>query len=158
MVGVNAQVESTTGTNSGVGFAIPSDVVSLVVPALIEEGVYAWPWLGVSGIDVSLLVQQANDFETQQGAYLDEVVENSPAAEAGLRGSTGRRQISGQTTPAGGDVVLEVDREPIEDFTDLLTTVAFRRPGDTVELTVLRDGEPQQVTVRLAERPEDLGR
>jgi 2-alkenal reductase len=152
-VGVNAQIESTTGTNSGVGFAIPSDVVRLVVPALIEEGAYAWPWLGVTGTDVSLLVQQANDLETQQGAYLDDVIGNSPAARAGLQGSTGRRQISGQTMPVGGDVILEVDGEPIDDFTDLLTTVAFKQPGETVELTILRDGQQQQVTARLAERP-----
>jgi 2-alkenal reductase len=157
VVGVNAQIESTSGTNSGVGFAIPSDVVSLVVPALIDDGDYTWPWLGVSGTDVSLLVQEANDLETQGGAYIDEVVENSPAARAGLRGSTGRRQIWGQTVYVGGDVILEADGEPIDDFTDLLTTVAFKQPGDTVELTVLRDGEQRQVTVQLTERPASLG-
>jgi 2-alkenal reductase len=156
VVGVNAQIESTTGTNSGVGFAIPSDVVRLVVPSLIEEGVYAWPWLGVSGTDVSLLVQEANDLQTQDGAYIIEVVENGPAAEAGLQVSTGRRQISGQTMYVGGDVILEVNGEAIDDFTDLLTTVAFRQPGDTVQLTILRDGGQRQVTVELAERPASL--
>jgi 2-alkenal reductase len=55
--------------------------------------------------------------------------------------------------PVGGDVILEVDGEPIDDFTDLLTTVAFKQPGETVELTILRDGQQQQVTARLAERP-----
>mgnify|MGYP006282020735 CR=1 FL=1 len=156
VVGVNAQIQSTTGTNSGVGFAIPSDVVELVVQTLIEQGTYAWPWLGVSGTDVSLLVQEANDLETQEGAYIDEVVENSPAAEAGLRGSTGQRRILGQVVPVGGDVIVEADGKPIEDFTDVLTTVAFRQPGETVELSVLRDGEQRQVTVELAERPQNL--
>jgi 2-alkenal reductase len=157
VVGVNAQIESTTGTNSGVGFAIPSDVVSLVVPALIDEGDYAWPWLGVTGTDVSLLVQEANDLRAQDGAYIIEVVDNGPAARAGLQGSTGRRQISGQAVYVGGDVVLEANGEPIEDFTGLLTTVAFKQPGETVELTVLRDGEQRQVTVELVERPASLG-
>jgi S1-C subfamily serine protease len=156
VVGVNAQIESTMGTNSGVGFAIPSDVVRLVVPSLIEEGVYAWPWLGVSGTDVSLLVQEANDLQMQDGAYIIEVVENGPAAEAGLQGATGRRQISGQTMYVGGDVILEVNGEAIDDFTDLLTTVAFRQPGDTVQLTILRDGGQRQVVVKLAERPASL--
>jgi 2-alkenal reductase len=156
VVGVNAQIESTTGTNSGVGFAIPSDVVSLVIPELIEDGDFAWPWLGVSGTDVSLLVQEASDLQTQEGAYIDEVVENSPAARAGLQGSTGRRQISGQTVPVGGDVILGADGEPIGDFTGLLTTVAFKQPGETVELTVLRDGRQRQVTVELAQRPASL--
>lgn len=157
VVGVNAQIESTSGTNSGVGFAVPSQVVSLVVPALIEDGSYAWPWLGVSGMDVTLLVQEANDLETQGGAYIDAVVESSPAAGSGLQGSTRRRQILGQAMPVGGDVILEVDGEPIDDFTDLLTTVAFRKPGDGLELTILRDGEQRQVTVELAERTGGLG-
>jgi len=158
VVGVNAQIQSTTGTNSGVGFAIPSDVVKLVVPTLIQQGAYEWPWLGVSGTDVSLLVQEANDLETQEGAYIDEVVENGPAVEAGLQGSTGQRRILGQVMPVGGDVIIEADGEPIEDFTNLLTSVAFRQPGDTVDLIVLRDGRQRQVTVELAERPQNLGR
>lgn len=156
VVGVNAQIQSTTGTNSGVGFAIPCDVVRFVVPTLIEQGAYQWPWLGVSGTDVGLLVQEANDLEAQEGAYIDEVVANSPAAEAGLQGSTGQRRILGQVMPVGGDIIIEADGKPIDDFTDLLTTAAFRQPGDTVELTVLRDGEQRQVTVELAERPRTV--
>lgn len=153
VVGVNAQIESTSGTNSGVGFAIPSDVVGLVVPALIDEGSYAWPWLGVTGMDVGLVVQQANDLVTQDGAYVVEVAGNSPASEAGLQGASRERRVLGQTVPVGGDVVLEADGEPIRDFTALLTTVAFKQPGDAVELTILRDGERLQVVVELAERP-----
>jgi len=156
VVGVNAQIQSTTGTNSGVGFSIPSDVVNLVYPTLIEQGVYAWPWLGVSGTEVSMLVQEANDVDTQDGAYINEVVANSPAAEAGLQGSTAQRRILGQVVPVGGDIIIEVDGEPVEDFTDVLTTVAFRQPGDAVELTVLRDGEQRQMTVELTKRPQNL--
>ncbi len=156
MIGVNAQIESTTGTNTGVGFAIPSDVVRLVVPALIENGSYAWPWLGVTGTDVSLLVQEANDLDTQDGAYIVEVTASSPAARAELQSATGQTRIAGQTVPVGGDVVLEAGGEPITNFTDLLTAVAFRQPGDTVDLTVLRRGEQLQMTVELAERPSNL--
>ncbi|MGD2144164.1 MAG: trypsin-like peptidase domain-containing protein [Anaerolineae bacterium] len=158
VVGVNAQIASAgTGANTGVGFAIPSDVVRLVVPTLIENGSYAWPWLGVSGGSVSLLVQEANDLETQRGAYIAEVVEGSPAAEAGLQGSRGEEQILGRPVPVGGDVVVEADGTAIEDFAGLLTHVAFKRPGDTVELAILRDGERQRLTVRLVARPPDLG-
>ena len=156
VVGVNAHIQSNTGTYSGVGFAIPFDVVKLVVPTLVEQGAYVWPWLGLSGTDVSLLVQEANDLEMQEGAYIDEVVANSPAAEAGLQGSTGQRRILGQVVPVGGDIIIEVDGELVEDFTDVLTTVAFRQPGDAVELIVLHDGEQRQVTVELAKRPQNL--
>jgi len=156
VVGVNAQIATQSGTNSGVGFAIPSNVVRRVVPALIERGSYAWPWLGVQGGAVNLLLQEANELDTQQGAYIAVVVENGPAEEAGLQGATGEDQILGQRVPVGGDVVVEADGETIEDFADLLNLVAFKRPGDTISLTVLRDGSRQEVDVELAARPAEL--
>ena len=156
VVGVNAQIASQSGTNSGVGFAIPSNVVRRVVPALIERGSYAWPWLGVQGGAVNLLLQEANELDTQQGAYIAVVVENGPAEEAGLQGATGEEQILGQTVPVGGDVVVAADGETIEDFADLLNVVAFKRPGDTISLTVVRDGAEQQVDVELAARPSNF--
>jgi 2-alkenal reductase len=154
VVGVNAQIASGSGTNSGVGFAIPSDVVRLVTPALIENGSYVWPWLGVTGGPVNLLVQQANVLDAQEGAYIATIVEDSPAARAGLRGASGEQSVLGQSVPVGGDVVVEVDGQPIRDFTDLLTYVAFKQPGDTITLTILRDGNRQQVALELAARPE----
>jgi S1-C subfamily serine protease len=158
VVGVNAQIASGgSGVNSGVGFAIPSEVVRRVVPALIEEGSYPWPWLGVSGLPVNLLVQEANNLPVQQGAYIAQIVDGGPADEAGLRGATGTETILGADIPVGGDVVVEADGDPIADFTDLLDYVAFQQPDDTIELTILRDGERQQVTVELATRPEGLG-
>lgn len=156
VVGVNAQIASSTGTNSGVGFAIPSNVVRRVVPALIERGSYVWPWLGVRGSPVNLLVKEANDLDTQQGAYIAVVVDNGPADEAGLQGATGQQTILGQAVPVGGDVVVAADGQPIEDFADLLAYVAFKRPGDSVTLTILRDGSRQDVTVELAARPGGL--
>lgn len=155
VVGVNAMIATdNNGVSSGVGFAIPSDVVRRVAPTLVEEGAYVWPWIGVSGLPVNLPVQLANDLEMQQGALIVEVVDGGPAAQAGLQGATAIDQVFGVDVPVGGDVILEADGDPIVDFTDLLVSVAFRRPGDTVELTVLRDGEEFQVTVELAARPE----
>jgi 2-alkenal reductase len=156
VIGVNAQIASNTGTNSGVGFAIPSDVVRRVAPALIDRGSYAWPWLGVRGGPVNLLVQEANDLDTQEGAYIAQVEEGGPAAEAGLQGVSGERSVLGQDVAIGGDVVVEADGEPIRDFADLVTYVAFKRPGDTIMLTILRDGNRQEVSVELAERPDEL--
>ena len=156
VVGVNAQIATQTGTSSGVGFAIPSNVVRRVVPALVEQGSYAWPWLGVRGGAVNLLVQEANDLDSQEGAYIAVVVENGPAAEAGLQGATGEEQILGQPVPVGGDVVVAANGEEIRDFADLLSIVAFERPGETVTLTILRDGAEQDVDVELAARPPEL--
>jgi 2-alkenal reductase len=157
VIGVNAQIASGSGgVNSGVGFAIPANVVRRVAPTLIEQGVYQWPWLGVSGTSMNLLLQEADDLPIQRGAYIGEVTEGGPAAEAGMRGATGTQQLMGLDVPVGGDVVIEADGEAIEDFNDLLAYVAFKRPGDEVELTILRDGERQQVTVELGTRPSDF--
>lgn len=158
VIGVNAQIASGgTRANAGVGFAIPSNVVRLVAPSLIENGAYDWPWLGVTGGSINLMLQQANDLEAQQGAYIAQVANGGPAEEAGLRGATGTQEIDGREIPIGGDVVVEADGQPIVDFNDLLAYVAFQQPGDTIELTVLRDGERQTFTVDLIARPSDFG-
>jgi S1-C subfamily serine protease len=154
VVGVNAQIASSgAGVNSGVGFAIPSNVVRRVVPVLIVSGSYQWPWLGVEGTSLNLVYQEANDLEIQQGAYIISIISDGPADKAGLRGSSDTRQMNGFDVPVGGDVVVAADGERIADFDDLLVVVASENPGDTVELTILRDGEEQQVEVTLEARP-----
>jgi 2-alkenal reductase len=159
IIGVNAQIVSGgSQANAGVGFAIPSNVVRLVIPVLIEDGSYQWPWLGVSGGPVSLLVQEANDLETQKGAYMAAIVSGSPADKAGLQGSSGSTEIRGLQVPVGGDVVIEIDDNPVDDFNDLLAEIAFKNPGDIIELTIIRDGEEESVEVELATRPADAGR
>jgi S1-C subfamily serine protease len=154
VIGVNAQIASSgAGVNSGVGFAIPSNVVRRVVPVLIASGSYQWPWLGVEGTSLNLVYQEANDLEIQQGAYIISIISDGPADKAGLRGSSDTRQMNGFDVPVGGDVVVAADGERIADFDDLLVVVASENPGDTVELTILRDGEEQQVEVTLEARP-----
>jgi len=159
VIGVNAQI-ATSGVqaNAGVGFAIPSSFVRRVAPALIESGSYQWPWLGVEGTSVSLAIVRANNLEVRQGAYIVGVVEGGPAAQAGLQGSSGTRQIGGLQVPVGGDVVIEADGRPIADFSDLLTDIASKNPGDEIELTVLRDGQTHKVIVKLMPRPSEAGR
>ena len=154
VIGVNAQI-ATSGAqaNAGVGFAIPARIVAQVVPVLIEKGAYQWPWLGVSGTSVNLALMKANGLETQQGAYIDQVDPEGPAASAGLRGSSGTRIVDGGRVPVGGDVILAINGEPVANFDALLVEVAAGRPGDQVALTVLRGGQRQQLTVTLAPRP-----
>ena len=158
VIGVNAQIASSGGVNAGVGFAIPSNVVRRVAPVLIESGSYEWPWLGVVGTSVGLTIMKANDLDTQRGAYIDAVVPDSPAAEAGLKGSDSTAEINGLQVSAGGDVVIEADGEPIADFGDLLVAVAFKNVGDTIELTVLRNGQRRQIVVALIPRPSESDR
>jgi len=153
VIGVNAQIAASgTGVNSGVGFSIPSNIVRVVAPKLIEDGEYQWPWLGVEGMDVTLAIMEANGLETQLGAYINGVVDGGPARAAGLRGSSGVETIDGRQTPVGGDVVVEADGVPINFFGDLLVAVAFKHPGETIKLIVIRNGVRQEIQVELAPR------
>jgi S1-C subfamily serine protease len=94
VIGINAQIASGSGgVNSGAGFAITANVVRRVAPTLIEQGTCQWPWLGVSGTSVNLLLQEASDLPVQQGAYIGEVTEGGPAAERARRGSQARRSL-----------------------------------------------------------------
>lgn len=157
VIGVNAQILSRgTPANVGVGFAIPANVVRRIAPALIENGSYQWPWLGVQGGDVSLAIMEANDLPGQTGAYIADVVPDGPAEEAGIQGTSTIEEVDGVEVPVGGDVVIEADGQPVTDFASLLVRVAYKNPGDTVDLTILRDGQEQQLSVMLEPRPENM--
>jgi 2-alkenal reductase len=157
VIGVNAQI-ATGGSqaNAGVGFAIPANLARRVVPVLIQSGEYEWSWLGVEGASVDLIIQQANDLPVQQGAYIDQVVPGGPAESAGLQGSTGTKQVSGFNVPVGGDVVVEADGDAILNFDDLLIAISAEDPGQTIELTILRNGQRIQVSVELTPRPSSV--
>lgn len=155
VIGVNAQIVSGGGTaaNAGIGFAIPVNIVRMVVPYLSEGREYPWPWIGISGTDLNLLIAEAGSLDVQRGAYVADVTPGGPAAIAGLRGSTGVRQFGSMSVPVGGDVIVGIDGDPVYDFADLLEHVAFGKPGDEVELVVFRDGREIEITVELEQRP-----
>jgi len=155
VIGVNAQI-ATSGerANSGVGFAIPANVVRKIAPVLIAEGQYEWPFIGLRGDDVSLLVAEGNELESQEGAYIHIVTEGGPAQAAGIQGSTGSVEVDGFPVPVGGDVIVDVDGETITSFDDLLVTIANHDVGDTVTLGVIRGGQRVEVDVTLQGRPQ----
>ncbi len=157
VIGVNAQIATAgpTQSSAGLGFAIPSNFVRRVAPVLIEVGAYQWVWMGIESppTGVNQLIMEANDLETQWGAYVNDVADGGPADEAGIQGSTDTEEVRGFEVPVGGDVIVEASGERVSDFADLLSKIANRSPGDTLDLTILRDGERQQVTVTLGMRP-----
>ena len=158
VIGVNAQIEtdSEDGDNSGVAFAIPVSLVKRVVPALVQNGEYVWAWLGVRGNDVTPELVKAMNLPVEQGAYLWEVLSDGPAIKAGLRGASDSLTIDGRTVDVGGDVITSIDGQPIKTFDDMLVYIALETvPGQEVTLTVLRDGEYQEVTAVLEPRPSD---
>lgn len=156
VIGVNAQIETggTGRSNSGVGFAIPVSIVQRVVPALIADGEHEWAWLGVVGGELNIWLVEAMQLPVDRGAYLSEIVEGGPAALAGLRGATDVVEVDGHTVLVGGDVITAVNGQTIASFDDLLIYIALQTsPGDEITLTILRDGEFQDVNLTLGTRP-----
>lgn len=155
VIGVNAAIESSTGTSSGIGFAIPVNIVKQVVPSLIQTGSYRHPWLGVTVATLSSKVAEAMGLpRKQQGALVVEVTANGPAAAAGLKPSTRVVQIDGSQVTVGGDVIIRIDDTDIKRSEDLISYLVRRTAvGQQVTLTILRDGKEMQIKATLGERP-----
>ena len=136
VIGVNSQIESSgstaggTASNSGIGFAVPSNTVSSVVKQLLEDGTADHAYLGVQTTDAQ-----------GGGVRVAEVVEGGPAAKAGLR---------------AGDVLRSVDGHEVEDSSSLSTLVGEHSPGDEVTLTITRSGAEQTLQAHLTDRPESV--
>jgi S1-C subfamily serine protease len=143
VIGVNAQIESESGGNDGVGFAIPSNTVRAIVTQLIETGEAEHAYLGIKMTEV------------EDGVIVTEVRPDAPAYEAGLRPATGTRTENGRQVPTGGDVIVEFDGRQVSSTVELQSAVDSKQPGDTVTITVLRDGERKSLEVTLATRPDN---
>ncbi|MHB0859018.1 MAG: S1C family serine protease [Anaerolineae bacterium] len=155
VIGVNAAIESPVQGSSGVGFAIPASIVKQVVPALIADGRYEHPWMGVSTLTLNSFINEPMGLEERQrGVLVVAVVPGSPAERSGLRQSTRSIVVEGQELLAGGDIIVAIDEQPVRKYDDLISYLSRRtRVGQTVELTVLRDGSMETVDLVLTARP-----
>lgn len=153
VIGVNTAYDPSV---SGVGFAVPINTVKRVVPTLIREGRYDYPWLGISGTDVSLEIAEEMDLPVQRGAIVLEVTPDSPADEAGLRGSSRTVTSLGSELRVGGDVIVRIDDQPVLEFEDILVYILRNTEvGQEIELTIIRNGREQTVKATLGARPSD---
>ncbi len=153
VIGVTSLIYSNSGTNAGVGFAVPVDTVKRVAPSLISTGRYADPWLGIQGTNVTSLLAEELDLSVDQGVLVQVVVQGGPAAKAGLKGGDRQIRFEGALLAADGDIIVAIDGDIVQDMDDLIVYLADRSVGDRVTLTVLRDGRRQRIQVTLGERP-----
>jgi S1-C subfamily serine protease len=151
VIGVNAQIESDSGGNDGVGFAIPSNTARSIVSQLVEDGKVEHAYLGASLATITLSV--AGALGLPAGAEVTEVRSGTPAADAGLQAATGSRTVAGEPYPTGGDVITAADGKRIATADDLRRAIEAKSPGDTITLTYSRSGESHSVDVELASRP-----
>ncbi len=154
LIGVNTAIYSPTGTSAGIGFAIPVNTVKRVVPVLIERGYYPHPWLGAIGYAITPWLARALNLPVEQGLLVARVYPGGPADKAGLRGATHQVLIGNTLILVGGDIITAVDGQPVRDWDALEDYLELEKQvGDTVTLTVLRDGQRLEIPVRLEEAP-----
>lgn len=161
VIGINRSIRTDSSTasgepvNSGVGFSIPINLVKRVVPAIIKDGKFAYPYMGISALQdelMSLRVITELGLKSMTGVYITGVTPGGPAAKAGLVG--GSRPTSLQGLQAGGDLVIAIDGNPVKVYDDLIGyLVDNKSPGDKVTLTVLRGDQKVDLTLTLANRP-----
>ena len=156
VIGINSQIASSTGGNDGVAFAVPIATAQDVVDQLLEDGTVERAYLGISGGDVTPEVARALKLPVEEGAIVQDTVQNGPADEAGIRGADGEAVVAGQPVPTGGDIITAVDGEPISGMDDVISIVNQGRPGDELTLTLRRGDERTDVTVTLGKRPAEI--
>jgi 2-alkenal reductase len=159
VIGINAAIRTngSVAANSGVGFAIPVNTVKRVVPQLIEKGSAAYPYLGVS-VDRNFSTPElsaALKLSVDHGVVVASVSSGGPAEQAGIRGGSKQTRVRGVPVQTGGDIILAVDGNAVRDFDAMIAYLVNKtQVGQTVTLTIWRDGKEMQVKVKLGERPK----
>ncbi len=153
VIGINTAIFSVTGGYQGIGFAIPVNRAREVAAQLISTGRYQRPWLGIAGLAMNPNLASALKLASPEGVLVVEVVRDSPAHAAGLRGGNREILYGNLRLAIGGDLILSVDGKKVVSMETLIRQIEKRRVGDTVEVEVLRGGRRMQVAVVLKERP-----
>jgi S1-C subfamily serine protease len=157
VIGINQQINTRSGGNEGVGFAVPSNLVKRSIEDLRDDGEASYPYIGVSAQPLYPQLAEELGIDAEVGSLIDEVVPGSPADEAGLQGREERFRFQGQQVGRGGDVIVAVNGQELVDESDLPVLIAQHEPGEEITLEVIHaDGEREDVTVELEERPDTL--
>ncbi len=154
LVGVDSAIFSPSGTSAGIGFAIPVQTVGRVVPKLIAQGYYPHPWFGAIGYDLTPSLAQTLHLPVDHGLLVAQLYHGSPADKAGLRGAQKEVIVGNHRLLIGGDVILAIDGQTIDSWTALEDYLELhKKPGDTITLTILRNGKKRTIKVSLEEKP-----
>jgi S1-C subfamily serine protease len=153
VIGINQQIKSSSGGGEGVGFAVPIDVARRSLEQLHESGEVKYSYLGVETVEIYPQLRERFDLPVGEGAWIQGVSDDGPAAAAGLRGGGARTIFQIRPYRGGGDVITSIDGRPVRDPDDLSLAVARMDPGKTVKVEAWRDGEKREFQVKLGERP-----
>ena len=156
VIGINNAIYSS-GEFAGISFALASNTIRKVVPSLIATGSYTHPYIGITGIDITPEIAEAIGLTEARGFLVTDATAEGPAAKAGIQGSDLLTDIDGREIELGGDVIFEIDNKTVSKIDDILTHLEReKQPGDSVKLTVLRDGQLQEMNAIVGSRPSQL--
>jgi S1-C subfamily serine protease len=153
VIGVNSQIETESGGNVGIGFAIPIDTVKEGVSQLLQHGRVEHAYLGIEMATITDELADNVRLPADSGVLIQAVRPNSPAAQAGLRGGSTQVVVDGESYLVGGDVISMADEDVIESAEELRSVVTAKKPGDELVLEIHRAEETTEVTVKLGRQP-----
>lgn len=158
VIGINSQIETGGGSsgNVGIGFAIPINTARQVADEIEKNGKVEHAYLGINGGTITPTLANAVNLPVSKGVLVAEVVKGGPADEAGLKGGSTEATIEGANFQLGGDIITEVNGEPIDSMEEVVELVDAAKPGDKMELTILRHGETKKIDVTLGNRPDSV--
>jgi S1-C subfamily serine protease len=154
VIGINQQIESQSGSNAGVGFAVPIAAVHYSLDQLRENGKVEYAFIGVTTQTIYPQLADELGVDSDTGALISDVVDGSPAADAGLKGGDEDIRFQGQRVKKGGDLIVGIDGKQVTSSSDVARLIANRRPGETLPFEVISGGEHKSVDVTLGTRPE----
>ena len=154
VVGINQQIETNSGANDGVGFAVPISAIKRSVAQLRADGVAEYAYMGVSSQALYPQLARKLGLDTTFGGLLSEVVSGGPAEKAGLEGGDEKVRFQAGQYRTGGDVILQIDGQDIVEENDLARVIAAHKPGDEVTVTVLHGDRREKVELTLGKRPD----
>jgi S1-C subfamily serine protease len=154
VIGVNTSIRSPTGGSVGIGFAVPADTVTRVVPELITKGRYDHPWLGFNAYEINDELARALQLPVDKGLLIAQLQRGGAADAAGVRGANQQLRVRGGYLLIGGDILTAIDDQPITTRDQMTIYLENnKRVGDQVKLSLIRDGQPITLTATLTARP-----
>jgi S1-C subfamily serine protease len=155
VIGINAQIATGGGGNGnvGIGFAIPIDTVRGEIEQLKTKGEVEHAFIGISGGTITSELAKALNLPVDEGVIVQSVVKDGPADKAGLEAGGTEASINGEEVRLGGDIITEVDGEKLKSMDELVEIIQGHKPGDELQLTLLRDGNEKTADITLGNQP-----
>lgn len=154
LIGINSSIYTTTGGSMGIGFAVPVDTAVRVIPELIEYGKVVRGWLDITPVQLDSRIAEYANLPVETGILVSKVDTNGKAAASGLKGGTERVRYGDNIFYLDGDVIIQINGMKIDDFADYFSALEATKPGDTIDIVVIRGDKQISLDVELVQRPQ----